>query len=642
MRGSYTLVAASRISAVAATGAATSGVLVVSSEPSGATVTLDGTVAGTTPLNLTSVSAGDHTVLLSLAGYADQSATITVTAGGTSRNAYTLSANILTISSTPSGATVTLDGTAEGTTPLSLKAVAAGSHTLVLTLDGYSPYTVTVTVVPGRELKASYTLAATTTTALTTVATTATTQQTTLSPVTRPTPRPVTTTSTVTQAANCTQYYAGTAAPGVSPDGRLNCTAVIAASDQVTTLTIPAGTRITVPAGGNATISIAPLPSAEIPPATGGLVSTGYASVFLPDGTTFDQPATVVFRLDQASWDRFIRNNVTIATTDGNGWVVLPTTPDPATLSVKAPVQHFSTIGLFTTGAATALAAPSVKDTIRDVVAPANATTPLSPYIPAAAMPVAAVATGVALSVAGAAAAGSSVVSRNWDKLMEILKGFLGWESTALANETEVSQRCIAPVQGLSGILFCITSREILVIGASILGFAVAFLFQARLSIGVTTLVIFVCAGGVATIIYDLACKVRAYQVGCRTEYQFWTIGTATMLVTAWFLGSAFAKPARTIVTTGKKTLSPWENVSIKLAGPLAGLAVAIISLALLPLGGLFAVAGAAGFAMNLLNSVFALVPVRANEGLEVWAYNKAVWALLFFPMLAVYLYIYL
>src|SRR5208337_1056281 len=105
--------------------------------------------------------------------------------------------------------------------------------------------------------------------------------------------------------------------------------AVISSTDEVVTLTIPAGTRITVPAGGNATLSIAPLPSTAIPAATGGLVFTGYASVFLPDGTTFDQPATVVFKLDQASWDRFSKNNLTIATTDGNDWVVLPTTPDP-------------------------------------------------------------------------------------------------------------------------------------------------------------------------------------------------------------------------------------------------------------------------------------------------------------------------
>jgi len=639
VQGNYTLVQASRVSVNAAS--PSTGVLSLSSDPSGATVTLDGAVAGTTPLTLRSVAAGDHTVLITRTGYADMTSAITVPAGGTFTNSYTLSCNVLSVSSIPSGASVTVDGTPSGTTPLSLRAVTAGVHTVVLTLDGYNPFTTTVTVSPGQTVQAAYTLAAAATSPVTATATTTAPAWTSRPPAPRPTPKAVTTTATTPAA--CTRYYAGTASPGVSHDGRLNCTAVIASNDEVVTLTIPGGTRVTVPAGGNATISITTLSSLPLPlPAGGGLVPTGYAAAFEPDGTTFDKPATVVFTLDQAAWDRFSNGNLTIATTSASGWDVLPTTPDPATLSVSAPVQHFSTIGLFSTASLQAPAAPSVKDTIRDVVAPANATLPLSPYLPAAAAPVAAVAAGVAISLAGTLAAGSSFVSRNWNQLIEVLKGFFGWESTALASETEVEKCSIAPAPGMPGVLYCITAKEILVIGASILGFVVAFLLQARLSIEVTTLIVFVCAGGIATIIYDLACRVQAHRVGCRTEYQFWTIGTAAMFVTAWFLGSAFSKPSRTIVSEGNKTLTPWEGVSVKLAGPLAGLAVALVSLALLPLGGLFAVAGAAGFAMNLLNSVFALVPVRPNEGVEIFAWNKAVWALLFFPMIAVYLYIYL
>jgi len=233
-------------------------------------------------------------------------------------------------------------------------------------------------------------------------------------------------------------------------------------------------------------------------------------------------------------------------------------------------------------------------------------------------------------------------VSRIWEKLLKLFKGFVTSETVGMVNATEVAKRSIAPAQNLPEVFFCMSAREILVIGASILGFVVAFLLQARLSVAVSTFVIFVCAGGIATILHDLAHKVQAWRVGCRTEYQFWTLGAATMFLTAWLLGSAFAKPARTIVTDGEKTLSPRENVSVKLAGPLVSLGVAIVSLALLPLGGLFAVAGAAGFAMNLLNCVFSLVPVKPNEGVDVYRWNRAAWALLFFPLLAVYLYIYL
>ena len=560
MRGSYTLVAVSRVSSLSATGAATTGALVVTSDPSGASVVLDGTAAGTTPLNLTSVSAGDHTVTVSLAGYADQSATITVPAGGTSKNAYTLSPDILSVSSNPAGAAVTLDGTYAGTTPLSLTAVPAGAHTLVLTLSGYDPYTATVTVVPGRELKASYTLAVVTTTSATTAATTVTTEETTASLGGRPTPKAVTATTAAPPAAetNCTRYYAGTAAPDVSSAGRLTCTAVISSTDNLVTLTIPSGTLVTAPGGKNAPISITPVP--QLPSAApAGLVFTGAAATFGPDGTMFDPPAVVVFTLDAATWDRFANGGLTLETTGGSGWVALPATTDPKARTVSAPVQHFSTIGVF--APAPAAAAPSVKDAIRSVVAPANATTPLSPYIPAAAMPVAAVAAGVGLSLAGAFAAAGSFVSRSWDKFLEILKGFVNWESTGLTSEAEIDRRCIAPQEGLSGIISCITAREIAVILLSVLGFAVAFLLQARLSVDVLTLMVFVCAGGIATIVYDLACRIQAHRVGCRTEYQFWTLGTATMFVTAWFLGSAFAKPSRTVVSEGNKAPTPKESV---------------------------------------------------------------------------------
>jgi hypothetical protein len=71
-------------------------------------------------------------------------------------------------------------------------------------------------------------------------------------------------------------------------------------------------------------------------------------------------------------------------------------------------------------------------------------------------------------------------------------------------------------------------------------------------------------------------------------------------------------------------------------------LGVAIVSLFLIPLGGLFAVAGSAGFSMNLLNSVFSLVPVKPNDGVEIYAWNKLFWAVVFIPLIAFYLYIYL
>jgi Zn-dependent protease len=113
------------------------------------------------------------------------------------------------------------------------------------------------------------------------------------------------------------------------------------------------------------------------------------------------------------------------------------------------------------------------------------------------------------------------------------------------------------------------------------------------------------------------------------------------MLCTAWLFGNAFAKPSRTLIQ-GQKPLLPEEAARIRLAGPLVSMGMAIVSLFLIPLGGLFAVAGFAGFSMNLLNSVFSLVPIKPNDGVEIYAWNKLVWAGVFIPLVAFYLYIYL
>lgn len=55
----------------------------------------------------------------------------------------------LSISSTPSGASVYLDGVYKGTTPLTILDVSVGSHTIKLTLSGYADHIEIVTVVTG-------------------------------------------------------------------------------------------------------------------------------------------------------------------------------------------------------------------------------------------------------------------------------------------------------------------------------------------------------------------------------------------------------------------------------------------------------------------------------------------------------------
>ena len=129
----------------------------VSSTPTGARIYLDGTDTGyITPRTLSGVSAGSHTVRCSMTGYTDTSQTVTVIAGRTSTVRLTLThqapvTGSVSVSSTPTGARIYLDGTDTGyITPRTLAGVPAGSHTVSCSMTGYTDTSQTVTVIAGR------------------------------------------------------------------------------------------------------------------------------------------------------------------------------------------------------------------------------------------------------------------------------------------------------------------------------------------------------------------------------------------------------------------------------------------------------------------------------------------------------------
>ena len=623
--GTYTMVPASKVTTIVttATSQAATGSLTITSTPSGASVSIDETVKGTTPFTAKAIAAGDHLVTLTMEGYGDLSSTITVPAGGEASNQFTLACNVLSVDSIPSGATLSIDGVQKGTTPLVIRAIPAGGHTVTLKKTGYKDYTTTENVQSGAEID----LVATMVSIQASTATTA---------VEETTEVPVVTTASLPQA--CTMQFAGSGELATTADGRLNCTVIISSEDQRSTLTIAKGTLVT---GADkhpvATIWVSPVPSSAAPE---GWRWTGRAYRFIPDGTSFSPAVVVSFTLSQDEWNTWGPQNLTIKETGRyeQSWEDLPVTLDPATRTLHAKAGHFSTIGLF-------LPAPALSTATTTVPAPATvvASVPAkpSPLMPAKLAPVAAVVTGVAISVAGSFAAGNTVLSRIWGKITALLRNFTGSESAGMMNVIEIEKRGIRPAENLSAVLLGISSREFLVIAISTLGFAAAFILQDHLAIVLTTVLIFVCAGGIATILHDLGHKYCAYRAGCITEYQFWGLGAVTMLLTAWLFGNAFAKPSRTLIRGGNEP-SPEVAALIRLAGPLVSMAVATVSLFLIPLGGLFALAGTAGFSMNLLNAVFSLVPVKPNDGVEVWAWNRLVWATVFIPLFALYLSIYL
>jgi len=144
--------------------AATTGDLLVSSNPPGASVFTDGVYQGNTQpgdaMDLTGLLPGTHTILLQLLNYQDYTTQVEVRAGRVSLvNADLIPATTpsqsgtLLINSNPQGANVFLDNTCMGITPLTIPSVTAGNHILLLRLPGYTDYSTSLTISPGQAVQ---------------------------------------------------------------------------------------------------------------------------------------------------------------------------------------------------------------------------------------------------------------------------------------------------------------------------------------------------------------------------------------------------------------------------------------------------------------------------------------------------------
>ncbi|MDP6433075.1 MAG: PEGA domain-containing protein, partial [Candidatus Scalindua sp.] len=130
----------------------TSSVL-VESEPTNATIYLDGDEVGITPDTLKSIIPGKHLVEVKMAGYKVWSKSIMVKANR--ENTLTAALQILTgsilIESEPAKARIFLDGEEVGTTPESCRYITPGQHEMELKMDKYEVWREIVNVEAGKE-----------------------------------------------------------------------------------------------------------------------------------------------------------------------------------------------------------------------------------------------------------------------------------------------------------------------------------------------------------------------------------------------------------------------------------------------------------------------------------------------------------
>ena len=116
------------------------GVVDIVSTPSEATVYIDGIKLGLTPFTLDELKEGEHTIRMVKGGHIDYEEMFSLEAGETEKIVATLvRLNILSLVSTPVGATFYLNDELKGTTPVRLE-LQTGSYRLKLKKEGYADW----------------------------------------------------------------------------------------------------------------------------------------------------------------------------------------------------------------------------------------------------------------------------------------------------------------------------------------------------------------------------------------------------------------------------------------------------------------------------------------------------------------------
>ena len=164
----------------------------VTSIPSGANIYLDNAYKGLTPLNIDAVPNGNHGIVLRLDRYEDSTRTISIngnsllvnitlnplptpTPTATSTLQQTATGTVqpgqitpvpageygaLSITTSPPGATVYIDGEVKGVTPATIPGLSAGKHSVSLILAGYTTLNTTIVVNTGKTAEYSTGLSA--------------------------------------------------------------------------------------------------------------------------------------------------------------------------------------------------------------------------------------------------------------------------------------------------------------------------------------------------------------------------------------------------------------------------------------------------------------------------------------------------
>jgi Zn-dependent protease len=266
---------------------------------------------------------------------------------------------------------------------------------------------------------------------------------------------------------------------------------------------------------------------------------------------------------------------------------------------------------------------------------------PLNGILPEKLAPAAAVGTGLGVGLLGLIFAKITGMSGS---IFEWLRNFIGGYAMThvqeKASEVEAAATKVA-VKKRKTLFLGISGVELLVALICIAIFGIAYVFADREAFTITNIAMYLIVAGVVTVGHDFGHKLVALKYKTDTEYKFWTLGTVTMILTSWLFGSVFAQPARAIIDT--KDMKPSGVAFVALAGPAISLVLSLLFLLLIPFrftpwGGFIAAIGVLGFSMNMLSTVYSLMPFEPMDGGKIYGWSKLLWGMLFIPLMIFYL----
>jgi hypothetical protein len=129
----------------------------IESTPAGALIQFDGRgdPGWVTPMNLSGLTPGSHTIAVSKAGYSAETRNVDIGSGSRSFVAVHLAAvnALVVVNSTPAGAEIVLDGKNTGKVTPAQFSVERGSHTVALHKQGFLDETASADLGPGQNFQ---------------------------------------------------------------------------------------------------------------------------------------------------------------------------------------------------------------------------------------------------------------------------------------------------------------------------------------------------------------------------------------------------------------------------------------------------------------------------------------------------------